>query len=100
MPPFKQYDEIGYMMPVPATSQGLMGLWEEFEVQYEVGGFFMLIIHQFLIGRLPRWAQVKKWIEHTLQTRKVWSATLDSILDDMWKLQSTGFWRPSVEKLS
>ena len=71
------------MMPVPATSQGLMALWEEFEVQYEVGGFFMLIIHQFLTGRLPRWAQVKKWIEHTLQTRKVWFATLDAILDHM-----------------
>ena len=30
-PPFAHYDEIGYMMPVRAPSQGLMGFWEEFE---------------------------------------------------------------------
>ena len=58
-PPFMRYDEIGYVMPVPAPSQGLMGLWK-FKVQYEVGVFFMLFIHPFLTGRLARWAQVKK----------------------------------------
>lgn len=33
--PFAHFDEIGYMMPVRAPSQGLMGFWEEFEAQYE-----------------------------------------------------------------
>ena len=83
-PPFMRNDEIGYVMPVPAPSQGLMGLWE-FEVQYQVGGFFMLIIHPFLTGRLARWTQVKKWIEHTLHTPKVLFATLDAILHHMEK---------------
>ena len=32
--------EVGYMMPVQAPSKGLFGFWEEFEAQYEAGGFF------------------------------------------------------------
>jgi len=41
-PPFAHYDEIGYMMPVRAPSDGMRSFWEEFEAQYEAGGFFML----------------------------------------------------------
>ena len=51
----------------------------------------MLIIHPFLNGRLARWAQVEKWIEQTLKTRKVWFTTLDGIVSHLDKLQSTGF---------
>ena len=69
-PPFAHYEEIGYMMPVQAPSKGLFGFWEEFEAQYEAGGFFMLIIHPFLTGRLARWKQVESWIESTLETKK------------------------------
>ena len=58
-PPFAHYDEIGYMMPVRGPSAGLAGFWEEFEAQYEAGGFFMLIVHPFLTGRLARWRQVE-----------------------------------------
>ncbi|MEL6426420.1 MAG: polysaccharide deacetylase family protein, partial [Pseudomonadota bacterium] len=49
-PPFAHYDEIGYMMPVRGPSAGLEGFWEEFEAQYEAGGFFMLIVHPFRNG--------------------------------------------------
>ena len=98
-PPFAHYDEIGYMMPVCAPSQGLMGFWEEFEAQYDAGGFFMLILHPFLTGRLARWAKVEQWIEETLKTRKVWFASLDAIVDHMDELQNKGQWSPSVEKL-
>ena len=78
-PPFAHYDEIGYMMPVRGPSAGLEGFWEEFEAQYEAGGFFMLILHPFLTGRLARWRLVEQWLETTLAERDVWFAPLEDI---------------------
>lgn len=82
-PPFAHYDEIGYMMPVRGPSAGLEGFWEEFEAQYEAGGFFMLIVHPFLTGRLARWRLVEQWLETTLAERDVWFAPLDAIADHL-----------------
>jgi len=78
-PPFAHYDEIGYLMPVRGPSAGLAGFWEEFDAQYEAGGFFMLILHPFLSGRLARWRQVEAWIEATLASKNVWFATARDI---------------------
>lgn len=82
-PPFAHYDEIGYMMPVRGPSAGLEGFWEEFEAQYEAGGFFMLILHPFLTGRLARWRMVEQWLETTLAERDVWFAPLEAIADHL-----------------
>jgi peptidoglycan/xylan/chitin deacetylase (PgdA/CDA1 family) len=90
-PPFAHYDEIGYMMPVRGPSAGLQGFWEEFEAQYETGGFFMLIVHPFLTGRLARWRLVEKWLEETLETRDVWFARLEDIADHLDTLAVDGF---------
>ena len=98
-PPFAHYDEIGYLMPVRSPSQGLSGFWEEFEAQYKAGGFFMLIVHPFLTGRLARWIEVEKWIQKTLETKNVWFAKLEEIADHMNKLKVNGTWEPSVEEL-
>ncbi|MEO0361588.1 MAG: polysaccharide deacetylase [Pseudomonadota bacterium] len=97
-PPFAHYDEIGYMMPVRAPSAGLAGFWEEFEAQYEAGGFFMLILHPFLTGRLARWRLVEAWLEKTLDERDVWFAPLASIADHLDALAKDG-WSPRVERL-
>ena len=98
-PPFAHYDEIGYMMPVRAPSEGLKGFLEEFEAQYEAGGFFMLIVHPFLTGRLARWRLVEKWIETTLETRDVWFTTLAGIADHLDGLTTSGEYVPRVEEL-
>lgn len=90
-PPFAHYDEIGYMMPVRSPSAGLSGFWEEFDAQYEAGGFFMLIVHPFLTGRLARWRLVEKWLETTLNTRDVWFAPLQDIADHLDGLRANGF---------
>ncbi|MEM7440133.1 MAG: polysaccharide deacetylase [Pseudomonadota bacterium] len=82
-PPFAHYDEIGYMMPVRGPSAGLSGFWEEFEAQYEAGGFFMLILHPFLTGRLARWRMVERWLEKTLESHDVWFAPLEKIADHL-----------------
>ena len=97
-PPFAHYDEIGYMMPVRGPSAGLQGFWEEFESQYEAGGFFMLIVHPFLTGRLARWRLVEKWLEKTLAEKDVWFARLSDIADHLDALAAEG-WTPRTEKL-
>jgi len=78
-PPFAHYEEIGYMMPVRSPSSGLAAFWEEFDAQYEAGGFFLLVAHPFLTGRLARWRLVEQWLERTLETKNVWFAPLEEI---------------------
>lgn len=97
-PPFAHYDEIGYMMPVRGPSAGLEGFWEEFEAQYEAGGFFMLIVHPFLTGRLARWRLVEQWLEKTLTEKEVWFAPLREIADHLDALSADG-WSPRTERL-
>ena len=97
-PTFAHYDEIGYMMPVRAPSEGLKGFWEEFEAHYEAGGFFMLIVHPFLTGRLARWRHVEKWLEGILTDRDVWFTTLSGIADHLDTLAAAG-WTPRTERL-
>ena len=41
-PPFAHYEEIGYMMPVRAPSDGLRAFFEEFDAAYATGGFCLL----------------------------------------------------------
>jgi peptidoglycan-N-acetylglucosamine deacetylase len=98
-PPFAHYAEIGYLMPVKSPSEGLQAFWEEFDAQYEAGGFWMGIWHPFLTGRLARWAQVEKWLEHTLSTKKVWFAPLEDIITHVKNLSDIGKYSPRVEQL-
>ncbi|MEM7426884.1 MAG: polysaccharide deacetylase [Pseudomonadota bacterium] len=98
-PPFAHYDEIGYMMPVRSPSAGLAGFWEEFEAQYEAGGFFMLIVHPFLTGRLARWRLVEQWLTKVLAERNIWFATLGEIADHAQSLRAAGTHAPRVERL-
>lgn len=78
-PPFAHYDEIGYMMPVKGPSAGLAPFWEEFEAQYETGGFWIGIWHPFLTGRLARWRQVESWLEEIMSRGDIWFAPLNEI---------------------
>ncbi|MEM1346217.1 MAG: ribulose phosphate epimerase, partial [Pseudomonadota bacterium] len=98
-PPFAHYAEIGYMMPVKAPSEGLAAFWEEFEAAYEAGGFFMLILHPFLTGRLARWRLVERWLEETLSERSVWFAPLEDIVAHLDGLTASGTWAPRRERL-
>ena len=98
-PPFAHYDEIGYMMPVRGPSAGLAGFWEEFDAQYEAGGFFMLIVHPFLTGRLARWRLVDQWLEQTLETKNVWFAPLHEICAHVRSVHESGQAKIRTEKL-
>jgi peptidoglycan/xylan/chitin deacetylase (PgdA/CDA1 family) len=89
-PPFAHYPEIGYMMPVMAPQAGLAAAFEEFEAQYEAGGFWMAIWHPFLTGRLARWRVVERWLETVLARGDVWFATLEQIADHLDGLAAAG----------
>lgn len=98
-PPFAHYAEIGYMMPVMAPSRGLVASFEEFEAQYEAGGFWMGIWHPFLTGRLARWRVVEAWLEKILTTKEVWFAPLEEIVGHLVGLRAQGLWQPTVDEL-
>lgn len=98
-PPFAHYAEIGYMMPVKSPSEGLAPFWEEFDAQYEAGGFWVGIWHPFLTGRLARWLHVEKWLEETLRTKKVWFAPLEEIIAHVKNLSDNGSYMPRIEQL-
>jgi hypothetical protein len=78
-PPFAHYEEIGYMMPVQAPSDGLRGFFEEFDAAYETGGFWMPVLHPFPTGRLARWRLFEHWLEDVLQRNDIWFAPLGEI---------------------
>jgi peptidoglycan/xylan/chitin deacetylase (PgdA/CDA1 family) len=98
-PPFAHYAEIGYMMPVKSPSEGLAASFEEFEAQYEAGGFWMGIWHPFLTGRLARWRVVERWLEEVVANRKVWFASLEEIAAHIDGLVAAGTYRIRVEDL-
>jgi len=96
-PPFAHYGEIGYMMPVKGPSEGLAPFWEEFEAQYETGGFWVGIWHPFLTGRLARWRKVEKWLEDILSRGDVWFAPLHEIAAHVHNEAEAG--RISIDQL-
>ncbi len=98
-PPFAHYTEIGYMMPVKSPSEGLAASFEEFEAQYEAGGFWMGIWHPFLTGRLARWRVVERWLEQVVAERKVWFASLEAIAAHIDGLVAAGTYQIRVETL-
>ena len=86
-------------MPVKAPSEGLAASFEEFEAQYEAGGFWMGIWHPFLTGRLARWRVVERWLEKVLATKKVWFAPLEEIVAHVDQLVTSGRYQPRRDSL-
>ena len=92
-PPFAHYEEIGYMMPVRAPSDGLRAFFEEFDAAYETGGFWMPVLHPFLTGRLARWRLFEIWLEGIVKRDDVWFAPLEDIANHVLTQQ------PRIEQL-
>lgn len=89
-PPFAHFEEIGYLMPVRAPSDGLRGFFEEFEAQRAAGGFWVGVFHPFLSGRLARWRVVERWLEEVLDRGDVWFAPLEDIAAHVARVRSEG----------
>ncbi|MBY6119271.1 polysaccharide deacetylase family protein [Mameliella alba] len=78
-PPFAHFEEIGYLMPVRAPSDGIRAFVEEYQAAREVGGFWMPVLHPFLTGRLARWQVLERWLEEVLTRGEAWFAPLEEI---------------------
>jgi peptidoglycan/xylan/chitin deacetylase (PgdA/CDA1 family) len=89
-PPFAHFDEIGYLMPVRAPSDGMRGFFEEFEAQYEAGGFWVGVFHPFLSGRLARWRVLERWLEGLVARGDVWLAPLEAIARHVMAARDAG----------
>ena len=89
-PPFAHFEEIGYLMPVRGPSDGVRGFFEEFEAQYEAGGFWVGVFHPFLTGRLARWRVVERWLEGVLERGDVWFAPMEEIAAHVAKVRAEG----------
>ena len=81
-----------------APSDGLRGFWEEFDAHYEAGGFFMLIVHPFLTGRLARWRQVEKLLAYMREKGDVWFAPMDEIARHVRRVIDDGSYRPKIDR--
>ena len=88
-PPFAHYEEIGYLMPVRAPSDGLRAFVEEFEAAHATGGLWLPVLHPFLTGRLARWRAMERFLEDVLERDDVWFATLEEIAQHMDELRQT-----------
>ena len=78
-PPFAHFEEIGYLMPVRAPSDGIRAFVEEFEAARAVGGFWMPVLHPFLTGRLARWAAMEAWLDPIVARGDAWFAPMEEI---------------------
>ncbi|MEM9222802.1 MAG: polysaccharide deacetylase [Pseudomonadota bacterium] len=98
-PPFAHFEEIGYLMPVRAPSDGIRAFVEEYEAHREAGGFFMPVLHPFLTGRLARWAAMERWLETILERGEAWFAPLEDIAKHAQarrdRLRIDPIWAPS-----
>ena len=80
-PPFAHMDELDYVMPVRSPSDGVKAFIEEFEAMHEAGGFWMPVLHPFLTGRLARWREMERHIEHIVEQGDVWLAPMKEIAE-------------------
>jgi hypothetical protein len=78
-PPFAHFEEIGYLMPVRAPSDGIRAFTEEYDAMRDAGGFWMPVLHPFLTGRLARWAAMEAWLETVLKADEAWFAPIEDI---------------------
>ncbi|WP_075221463.1 polysaccharide deacetylase family protein [Acuticoccus yangtzensis] len=78
-PPFAHFEEIGYLMPVRAPSDGIRAFQEEYAAMHAAGGFFMPVLHPFLTGRLARWAAMEAWLAPLVEAGDTWFAPLEEI---------------------
>ncbi len=95
-PPFAHFAEIDYLMPVRAPSDGIRAFAEEFDAMFEAGGFWMPVLHPFLTGRLARWQEMERLIEHALETDQVWFAPMEAIAAHA-KSQRSGLRREAID---
>jgi hypothetical protein len=91
--------DLDYEMQIRSPSQGIEGFREEFDAMWEYGGLWVGVWHPFATGRLARWRQVEKMIEHMLGKGGVWFARMEDIAAHVQACIDDGSYTPRVDNL-
>lgn len=76
-PQFVQFMDLDYMLQIKSAAVGLDVFKQEFDAMREYGSLFVGVWHWFCTGRLVRWIEVVKLIEHMLEKSGVWLAPME-----------------------
>lgn len=98
-PPYVHSIDLDYVMPVRGPEEVVRGFRSEFDAAWEHGGLWISVWHPFVSGRLARWVEVEKLIEHMRNKGDVWFARMDEIAQHVADRIADGSYRPRVDTL-
>ena len=98
-PPYVHSIDLDYVMPVRGPKEVVRGFRSEFDAAWEHGGLWISVWHPFVSGRLARWVEVEKLIEHMRNKGEVWFARMEDIARHVADCIADGRYRPRVDTL-
>lgn len=98
-PPYVHSMDLEYVMPVRGPEDAVRGFRNEFDAAWEYGALWIGVWHPFVSGRLARWAQVEKLMEHMRNAGAVWFARMDEIAAHVRGCIADGSFKPRVDDL-
>ncbi len=78
-PQFAHSIDLRYMMTIRSPEEAFNVYRAEFDAAYAYGGLWIGVWHPWLIGRLARADQLRKFIEYVVEKGDVWIAPLEDI---------------------
>jgi peptidoglycan-N-acetylglucosamine deacetylase len=98
-PPYVHSMDLNYMFQVMAPARAVESFRAEFEAMWEHRGLWIAVWHPFVSGRLARWLEVERLIEHMLNKGGVWFATMEEIARHVRTCIEDGRWQPRIDRL-
>lgn len=99
-PPYVHSFDLNYAFQIMPPQRAAEVFMAEFDAMIEEpGGLWIAVWHPFVSGRLSRWRQVEKMIEHMRSSGDVWFATLEEIARHVRKVRADGTYEARVDRL-
>ena len=91
--------DIDFVMPIQTPRHAFDVYRAEFEGQYEIGGFWQIVWHPFLIGRAARMRYVRSFIEELIEKGDVWLTNCIAVADHVEGLIAAGTYSPRIDTM-
>lgn len=99
-PPYVHAPDLDYMFQVMPPKRAMDVFIAEFEALRSCpGGLWIGVWHPFVSGRLSRWLEVERAIQHMLDTGDVWFASLEQIAAHVKSEAEAGAYSPRIDRL-
>ena len=98
-PPFVHSMDLDYQMQIMSPARAMEGFRAEFDAMWEHGGLWITVWHPFVTGRLARWVEVEKLIDHMIAKGGVWFATMEAIAAHLRACIDDGSYVPRIDDL-